>query len=170
MAVRESPGEGPQDHSQGRGVQGSDLPENEKEAAPREVWGAGTSQGLGQLISAMCKVLWVCSFQREQRVAPQLGKGTRADPSPGLPESRRPSPPPTNQQENRDIRASGVHVVLKHCPGPRSHQAGPAAGGPSCFNFMLHQRSKLTAELKYMSLSQKITPPLLLRVTANPPK
>ena len=133
MAVSESPGEGlsPQDHSQVRGVQGSDLPENEKEAALREVWDARTLQGLGQLISAMCKVLWVCGFQREQRVAPQLGKGTRADPSPGLPESRRPSLLPANQHENRGIRASGAHVVLKRCPGPRSHQAGPAAGGPS---------------------------------------
>lgn len=52
-AVSECPGQGPQDHSQGSGVQGSDLPENEKEAALREVWGAGTSQGPGQLTSAM---------------------------------------------------------------------------------------------------------------------
>ena len=52
-AVSECPGQGPQDHSQGSGVQGSDLPENEKEAAFREVWGAGTSQGPGQLTSAM---------------------------------------------------------------------------------------------------------------------
>ena len=53
MAVSESPGEGPQGHSQGRGAQGSDLPENEKEAALREARGAGTSQGLGQLINAI---------------------------------------------------------------------------------------------------------------------
>ena len=93
----------------------------------------------------------------------------RGIPAHGLPENRRPSHRPP-AEENRDIRASGVHVVLKQSPGPRSHQTGPAAGGPSCFNFMLHQRSKLTAELKYMSLSQKITPPLLIRVIANPPK
>lgn len=46
-AVSECPGQGPQDHSQGSGVQGIDLPENEKEAALREVWGPGPPRGRG---------------------------------------------------------------------------------------------------------------------------
>lgn len=85
----------PQDHSQGSGVQGSDLPENERKLPLREVWGPDL-QGPGQLISAMGKALWVCSFQRT-KVAPQLGKGTRIQPR--APRSRRPlRRPPTSRQ------------------------------------------------------------------------
>lgn len=37
IAVSKSLGQDPRDHSQGRRVQGSDLPENEREAALREM-------------------------------------------------------------------------------------------------------------------------------------
>lgn len=75
---------------------------------------------------------------------------------------------PTNQDENQGIRASVIHMVPQQHLGPRSHKAGPSAEGPYCFNFMLHQKSKQTAELQSMSLNQKFSLPLLIIIVNSP--
>lgn len=90
MAVSESPGEGPQGHSQGRRVQGSDLPENEKEAALRKVWGAGAAH--------QCDMESALGVRFPERTKGRSTAGLRHQrgiPAHGLPENRRPSPPPT---------------------------------------------------------------------------
>lgn len=145
---------------------GNDLPENEREITLRDTLG-------GQDLPESAHQLDIKNAVHV-RFPERTKGGTAAGPrnpsrSQHTGSKRADAPPrcPPTRMKMRASEASVIPRVLQQYCGPGSHGAGPSAGGPYCFNFMLHQRSKLTAELEKMSLSQKFTRPLLIVTVIN---
>lgn len=72
---------------------------------------------------------------------------------------------PTNQDENPGLSHSHGPLAVSWAQFP---QNWAFSWGPCCFNFMLHQKSKMTVELRYLSLSQEFTLALMQAVTGSP--
>lgn len=145
---RSQPGEG---NSVWRG-QGSDLQKNERESSPVTCRGLGPLQDLRQLINTMLR--WLCAWGFQ--------KGQRAELLLGWESAQNPSYPPTYMQieASEPLPFTGAPIsALGADPTNRSF-----IWGAYCFNFMLHQKSKSTAQLRSMSLSQKFTPALLMLI------
>lgn len=73
--------------------------------------------------------------------------------------------PPTNQDETPGFSHSRGPLAVSWTQFPQNR---PFSWGPYCFNFMLHQKSKMTAELRYLSLSQEFTLTRVQAVTGSP--